>query len=83
MLCLWSETYWSYDVTPNEIKFNSKSLNKRVLEQIGEGPVEKYGEAWKKKQTSFRTIEDSKQTIILLLLMNKSKQVCLTFTQTE
>ena len=42
MLCLWSKTYCCYDVTSNKLKFNSTCLNKRVLEQSGDGPLEKY-----------------------------------------
>ena len=42
MLCLCSNTYCCYDVTSNKLKFSSKSLNKRVLEQCDDGPLEKY-----------------------------------------
>ena len=42
MLCLCSKTYCCYDVTSNKPKFSSKSLNKRVLEQNGDGPLEQY-----------------------------------------
>ena len=42
MLCLCSKTYCCYDVTSNKLKFSSKSLNKRVLQQSGDGPLEKY-----------------------------------------
>ena len=42
MLCLCSKTYCCYDVTCNKLKFSGKGLNKRVLEQSGDGPVEKY-----------------------------------------
>ena len=42
ILCLCSKTYCCYDVTSNKLKFNSKGLNKRVLEQTGDGPVERY-----------------------------------------
>ena len=42
MLCLCSKTYCCYDVTSNKLKFSSKGLNKRVLEQNGDGPLEKY-----------------------------------------
>ena len=41
MLCLCS-TNCCYDVTSNKFKFSSKGLNKRVLEQSGDGPLEKY-----------------------------------------
>ena len=42
MLCLCSETYCCYDDTSNKPKFSSKGLNKLVLEQSGNGPLEKY-----------------------------------------
>ena len=42
MLCLCSKTYCCYDVVSNKIKFSSKILNKRVLEQSGDRPLEKY-----------------------------------------
>ena len=42
MLCLCSKTYCCYDVTSNELKFSSKDLNKRVLEQSDDGPREKF-----------------------------------------
>ena len=42
MLCLCSKTYCCYDVTANKIKFSSKGLIKRVLQQSGDGPLEKY-----------------------------------------
>ena len=49
MLCLCSETYCCYDVTSNKHKFSSKGLNKRVLEQSGDGPLEKYRRVLNKK----------------------------------
>ena len=42
MLCLCSRTYCCYDVTSSKLKFSSKGLNKRALEQSGDGPLEKY-----------------------------------------
>ena len=42
MLCLCCKTYCCYDVTSIKIKFSSKGLNKRVLEQSGDEPLEKY-----------------------------------------
>ena len=41
MLCLCSKTYCCYDVTSTKLEFSSKGLNKRVLEQSGDGPLEK------------------------------------------
>ena len=42
MLCLCSKTCCCYDVTSNKLNFSSDGLNKRVLEQSGDGPLEKY-----------------------------------------
>ena len=42
MLCLCSKTYCCYDVTSNKLKFSSNGLNKRVLEESSDGPLEKY-----------------------------------------
>ena len=42
MLCLCSKTYCYYDITSNKLLFSSKGLNKRVLDQSGDGPLEKY-----------------------------------------
>ena len=41
-LCLCNKTYCCYDVTSNELKFSSEGFNKRVLEQSGNGPLQKY-----------------------------------------
>ena len=42
MLSLCSKTYCCYDVTSKKLKFSSKGLNKRVMEQSGDRPLEKY-----------------------------------------
>ena len=42
MLCLCSKTCCCYDVTSDKLKFSSKHFNKRVREQSGDGPLEKY-----------------------------------------
>ena len=42
MLCLCSKTYCCYNFTSKKPKFSSKGLKKRVLEQSGDGPLEKY-----------------------------------------
>ena len=49
MLCLCGKTYCCYDVTSNKLKFRGKGLNKRVLEQSGDGPLEKYRRVLKEK----------------------------------
>ena len=68
MLCLCSKTYCCYDVTSNKLKFSSKGLNKRVLEQSGDGPLEKYRRVLDEKinvtsnNRGFRTINLSVAT---------------------
>ena len=42
LLCLCSKTYCCYDSNSNKYKFSSKSLNKRMLEDCGDGPMAKY-----------------------------------------
>ena len=41
-LCLCSKTYCCYDNKSDKFKFSSKGLNKRVLEDSGDGPMSKY-----------------------------------------
>ena len=41
MLRLCSKTYCCYDVTSNKPRLSSKGTNKRVLEESGDGPLEK------------------------------------------
>ena len=42
MFCLCSKTYCCYAVTSNKLEISSKGLNKRVLEQSDDGPLQKY-----------------------------------------
>ena len=42
MVCLCSKTYCCFDQSTDKIKFSSKGLNKRTLEECGAGPLEKY-----------------------------------------
>ena len=42
MLCLCSKTYCCYDSNSNKYKFSSKDLNKRTLEDCGDGPMANY-----------------------------------------
>ena len=42
MLCLCSKTYCCYDNKSDKFKFSSTGLNKRVLEDSGDGPMSKY-----------------------------------------
>ena len=42
MLFLCSKTYCCYDITTNKFTCSDNELNKRVLKQGGDGPVEKH-----------------------------------------
>ena len=42
MLCLYSKTYCCYGKKSVELNFSSKGLNKRALEESGDGPMSKY-----------------------------------------
>ena len=42
MLCLYSKTYCCFDNKSDKMKFSSKGLKKRILEESGDGPMEKY-----------------------------------------
>ena len=68
MLCSCSETYCCYDSNSNKYKFDSKGLNKRTLENCGDGPMAKYrkilGEFINVTSTNrgFRTVHHSVAT---------------------
>ena len=75
MLCLCSKTYCCYDKHTNKHKFSSKGLNKRTLEECGDGaPMPKYrivleeavnvtstNEGFKTIQQSVATYEQTKK----------------------
>ena len=42
MICLSSKTYCCYDAKSDKYKFSSKRLNKRTLEETGDGLLDKY-----------------------------------------
>ena len=48
MLCLCSKTYCCYDQQIDNYKFTSKGLNKRTLEDCGDGPMSRYRKALEK-----------------------------------
>ena len=68
MLCLCSKTYCCYSSNSNRYKFSSKSLNKRSLEDCGDGPMAKYrkvlDEIFNVTSTNrgFRTVQHSVAT---------------------
>ena len=83
MLRLCSKTYCCYDVTSNKPKFSSKGLNKRVLEESGDGQLEKYRRVLNEtvnvnsNNRGFRTNNHSVATF------EQAKKVCPTFTHSE
>ena len=68
MLYLCCKTYCCYDVTSNKLMFSSKGLKKRLLEQSGDGPLEKYRRVLNEKvnvtsnNSGFRTNNQSVAT---------------------
>ena len=69
MLCLCSKTYCSYDKQTNKHKFSRKGLNKRTLEECGDGgPMSKYRKVLEEavnvtsRNRGFRTIQHSVAT---------------------
>ena len=68
ILCLCSKTYCCSDVTSNKSKFSRKCLNKRVLEQSGDGLLDKYRRVLNEKvnvtsnNRGFQTNNDSVAT---------------------
>ena len=68
MLCLCSKTYCCYDSNSNKYKFSSEGLNKRTLEDSGDGPMAKYRKVLnefinvKSTNRGFRTVNHSVAT---------------------
>ena len=83
MLCLCSKTYCCYDSNSNKYKFSSKGLNKRTLEDCGDGPMAKYRKVLDEfvnvtsTNRGFRTVQHSVATY------DQTKMACLTFIQRE
>ena len=55
MLCLCSKTYCCYDKQTNKYKFSSKGLNKRTLEDCGDGTMSKYRKVLEESVTVIST----------------------------
>ena len=81
MLCLCSKTYCCYDRKSNKYKFSCKGLNKRTLEDCGDGPMSKYRKVLEKQSTLLQPIEDFEQGKIALQPTNRQKTDCLISTQ--
>ena len=84
MLCLCDKTYRCPDLTTNRNNFSSKSLSKHVLEEIGDGPLQKNCSSPRQKINKLRQqTEVSKQTITLMQHTNKVTKGFFTFTLKE
>ena len=55
MLCLCSKTYCCYDKKFDKMKLCTKGLNKIVLEESGDGPMEKYRKDLTSTNRGFRS----------------------------
>ena len=68
MLCRCSKTFCCHDKQNNKYKFSSNGLNKRTLEDCGDGPMSKYREVLEESVNAtstnrgFRTIQHSVAT---------------------
>ena len=68
MLCLFSKTYFCYGRKSNKFKFSSKGLNKRTVEDCGDGLMSKYRKVLEKAVSvtltnkGFRTMKHSVAT---------------------
>ena len=68
MLCLCNKTYCCYDRKSNKYEFSSKGLNKRTLEDCGDGTLTKYRKVLEEAvnvtstNRGFRTMKDSVAT---------------------
>ena len=48
MICLCSKTFCCYDSQSDRVKFGSRGLKKRTLEDCGDGPSSKIAKIWKR-----------------------------------
>ena len=83
MLDLCSKTYCCYDFTCNKLKFSSIVLNKCVVEQSGDGLLERYRRVLNEKIVVTSNNRRFRTNNHLLLPMNNLRKVCPTFTQKE
>ena len=79
--CLCGKTYCCCDVTTIKNIFRCKTLNKRVLEQKGGGPLEKNRRVLHGKKVLRQQTEVSKRTVTLLQHTNNLSKDSVTFTQ--
>ena len=83
ILCLCSKTNCCYDSNSNKYKFSSKGVNKRTLEDCGDGPMTKYRKVLDEfinvtsTNRGLRTVHHSVATY------DRLKRACFTFIQRE
>ena len=70
VLCLRSKTHYCYDQQTNKYKFSNKGLNKRTLEDCGEGPVSKFRKLLEEPVIVISTNRGFRTIHIVLLPMN-------------
>ena len=69
LLCLCSKTYCCYDRKSNKYKFSNKGLNKRTLEDCGDGPMSNYRKVLQEAVNVTSTIENFERFSLVLLRM--------------
>ena len=84
MFCFYSKTYCCYDKRTNKYKSSSKGLNKRTLEECGDGgPMSKFRKVLEEAVDATSKIEDLERFSILFLRMNKQRKDCLVFIKNK
>ena len=81
MLCLCSKTYCCYDSKSDKFKFSSKGLNKRTLEDTGDGPMSKYRQVLDKAVNLKSTNRGFKTSNHLVGTYEQTKKNSVTFTR--
>ena len=74
IFCLCNKRHYCHDLTSSKFKLSSRNLNKPVLEQVGDGPLEKYYRVLTKKWILRQLTEVSTQPITLMRRMDKFKK---------
>ena len=82
-MCLCGKTYCCNETTPNKLKLSSNRLNKRILEQGVDDPLENYRKVLDERMNITST-EMSRQRITQLQLMMKlNEEYCTFILKTE
>ena len=83
MLCSCSETYCCCDSNSNKNKFSSKGLNKRTLEDCGDGPLANYRKVLDEFNNVASTNRGFPTVHRSVAFMNRPKKDCIIFIQRE